>query len=117
MKKILISFIFLFTILLTGCSKEGNINVNFTCNGITKEVNVGVNDVFKCTLMGKNYEMKITSIDDNGFTINSNYELSYVENNEIDANSTLKEFHIRKDGKTDLAVPMDGLAFKISFEY
>ena len=69
-----------------------------------------------CTVR-QNYEMKITSIDDNGFTINSNYELSYVENNEIDANSTLKEFHIRKDGKTDLAVPMDGLAFKISFEY
>ena len=115
MKKCFVIFAFIF--LLVGCSKEGNINVNFTCNGITKNISIGVDDKLECTLMGKDYVMTVTSIDNDSFTISSNYELSYVENNQINPNSNLKEFNIRKGGKTDLAVPMDGLTFKLTFEY
>lgn len=115
MKKCLLLFMLL--ILLTGCFKKGDISVKFTCNGITKTFDVSVNDTFTCELMGKDYEMKIVEIDENGFKINSNYELSYVESGQIDANSTLKEFIIRKGGHTDLAVPMDGLVFKVTFEW
>ena len=113
-----ILFILLLAFLLTGCFDKGKIEVKFNCNGITKTYKVKEGSVFKCSLFAANYEMEIINITDDRFTIQSNIPLAIIdENNRFDSNSTETMFEIKKDEKTYLAVPLDGLQYTIEFEW
>ena len=113
-----ILFLLLLTIFLTGCFDKGKIKVKFDCNGIVKEYKVKEGSVFKCSLFAENYELKIVSIEEDKFVIQSNNPLAVIdENNRFDANSTETMFEIKKDEETYLAVPLDGLQYTIKFEW
>ena len=111
-------FLLLAVLFLTGCD-EGKIKVKFDCNGITKEYKVKKGSKFKCSLFGTEYDIKITDIQDNKFTIESNEPLTFSDDkgHVVDSNSTQTIFEINKGEKTKLAVPLDGLVYTIDFEW
>ena len=102
----------------TGCFDKGKTKVTFDCNGIVKEYKVKEGSVFKCSLFAEDYEIKVTKIEDDKITIESNNPLAIIDDNgHIDSNSTITTFELPKGNKTKLAVPLDGLLYTIEFKW
>ena len=114
MKKILIFLLLL--IVVSGCMDKDSIMLKYKCNGVTKKISINSNSVLKCNMFGAAYEFHVISIENGTIKMESNLPISYVTNNSIDVNSTMKNFELHY-GLTEIAIPTEDIIQEVTFEW
>lgn len=117
MKKTLLTILLFGFVLLgiTGCGKTNkSTTINITLNDNTNSVEIKDGDVLTYTLMGNEYEFKITDINDNEVSIKVN---QYGLTNTSSLISKDNKFTIEKGNKLELHTQTTDYQETITFEY
>ena len=117
MKKTLLAFLLFGVVALgiTACGKtDKSTTINVTLNDNINSIEINVGKILTYSLMGNEYEFKITDINDNEVSIKVN---QYGLTNTSSLISKENKFTIEKDKKLELHTQTTDYQESITFEY